>query len=44
VVLDRLSGEIVWDVEIADYEKGFGTTSAPFVLKNLAIIGVAEGE
>ncbi|MGD8830640.1 MAG: PQQ-dependent dehydrogenase, methanol/ethanol family [Pseudomonadales bacterium] len=44
MAFNRLSGEILWDVEVADYEKGFSTTSAPFVLKNMAIIGVAGGE
>ncbi|MEZ5556961.1 MAG: PQQ-dependent dehydrogenase, methanol/ethanol family [Pseudomonadales bacterium] len=44
MAFNRLSGEILWDVEVADYSQGFSTTSAPFVLKNMAIIGVAGGE
>ncbi len=44
VALNRLSGKIEWDVQIADYRKGFSATSAPLVVKNLAIIGVAGGE
>jgi alcohol dehydrogenase (cytochrome c) len=44
VALDRISGEILWNVEIADYTKGFSATSAPFMLKGMAVIGVAGGE
>ncbi len=44
VALNRLSGKIEWDTQIADYKKGFSVTSAPMVVKNLAIIGVAGGE
>ena len=41
---DRKSGAILWNVEIADYKRGFSATSAPLIVKNLAIIGVAGGE
>ena len=44
VALNRLSGEILWDEEIADYQAGFSATSAPFILKDMAIIGIAGGE
>ncbi len=44
VALNRLTGEIVWNVAIGDYTKGTSATSAPLVVKDLAIIGVGGGE
>lgn len=44
VSLDRKTGEIKWDIEMANYKDGFSATSAPFVLGDLAIIGIAGGE
>lgn len=40
----RKTGQLLWDKTIADYKAGFSTTSAPLIVKNLAIIGVAGGE
>jgi|TARA_Y100000310_G_scaffold321786_1_gene379922 alcohol dehydrogenase (cytochrome c) len=40
----RKTGQLLWDTTIANYQSGFSTTSAPLVVKNLAIIGVAGGE
>ena len=44
IAFDRLTGAIKWNVEIANYADGYSTTSAPFVVNNMAIIGVAGGE
>jgi alcohol dehydrogenase (cytochrome c) len=44
ISFDRKTGEILWNVEVADYKGGFSLTSAPLIVKNLAIIGVAGGE
>ncbi len=44
VALDRRSGAILWNTEIFDYAKGYSATSAPLVVGNKAIIGVAGGE
>jgi len=44
MALDIGTGEIRWDVEIADYRTGYSITSAPLALKNQVIIGVAGGE
>jgi alcohol dehydrogenase (cytochrome c) len=41
---DRKTGEILWNVEVADYKKGFSITSAPLIVGDLAVIGVAGGE
>ena len=40
----RISGEILWDTQIIDYRDGYAATSAPLVVGDLAIIGVAGGE
>lgn len=44
MAFDRKSGEILWDTEIIEYNRGFSATSAPLIVKNLAIIGIAGGE
>ncbi len=44
LAFDRLSGELLWDTEIVEYFKGFSATSAPLIVKDLAIIGVGGGE
>jgi len=44
VALDIGTGEVRWDVEIADYKTGYTITGAPLALKNLVITGVAGGE
>jgi len=44
VALDINTGQVSWDVEIANYKTGYSITSAPLALKNLVITGVAGGE
>ena len=44
LAFDRLSGELLWETEIVEYFKGFSATSAPLIVKDLAIIGVGGGE
>lgn len=44
IAFNRLSGEIVWNVELANYAEGFSATSMPMIVNNLAIIGIAGGE
>ncbi len=44
LAFDRRTGEIAWQIEIADYKAGFSATSAPLVVGDLAVIGVAGGE
>lgn len=44
VALDIHTGRPLWDVEMADYKGGYSITSAPLVLKNLVITGIAGGE
>jgi alcohol dehydrogenase (cytochrome c) len=44
LAFDRLSGEIAWNVEIGPYADGFSATSAPMIVNDKAIIGIAGGE
>ncbi len=44
LAFDRKTGEIRWNVELANYKDGFSATSAPLVVGELAIIGIAGGE
>ncbi len=44
VALDSKSGNVVWDVEAADYRKGYAFTVAPLAVKHKVIVGVAGGE
>jgi alcohol dehydrogenase (cytochrome c) len=44
VALDASTGNVVWDVAVADYKKGYSSTVAPLVVKDKVIIGSAGGE
>ncbi len=44
IAFHRLSGRIVWESEIAHYADGYSATSAPLIVNDKAIIGVAGGE
>ncbi|MBL4820967.1 MAG: PQQ-dependent dehydrogenase, methanol/ethanol family [Gammaproteobacteria bacterium] len=44
LAFDRLSGEILWDIEIEEHVGGFSSTAAPLIVKNMVIIGTAGGE
>jgi len=44
VALDARTGSVVWDVEVADYEKGYAITGAPLSVKDMIISGIAGGE
>lgn len=44
LAFDRKTGEIAWNTELASYKEGFSATSAPLVLGDLAVIGIAGGE
>ena len=44
VALDRKTGNLIWDVEVADYTKGYSLTAAPLALKDKVIVGMAGGE
>ncbi len=40
VALDAKSGNVIWDIEVDDYKKGFSITHAPLVVGDKIIVGV----
>ena len=42
--LDAKTGKRLWTVTVADYKKGHAITSAPLIVKDLVITGIAGGE
>lgn len=42
--MDRRTGEILWDVVLADYKIGYAATLAPLVLDDKVIVGISGGE
>lgn len=44
LALDRWTGEKVWDTTMADYRQQYAATSAPLVVGDLVISGIAGGE
>jgi alcohol dehydrogenase (cytochrome c) len=44
LALHRLTGQLLWDAEMADYREHYGGTSAPLVVNDLVIAGVSGGD
>ncbi|MBL8205290.1 MAG: PQQ-dependent dehydrogenase, methanol/ethanol family [Blastocatellia bacterium] len=44
IALHRLTGKLLWDVEMADYREHYGATSAPLVVNDLVISGISGGD
>src|SRR5271169_6846622 len=44
VALDAKSGTVLWESTLEDYRKGYSATSAPLVVKNLVVTGMAGAE
>lgn len=44
VAISRKTGALEWDVTMADYRHGYSGTTAPLVLKNKVLVGVAGAE
>lgn len=44
VALDRMKGDVAWDIEVADPTYGYSITHAPLVIGNTVIVGVSGGE
>jgi alcohol dehydrogenase (cytochrome c) len=44
VALDAKSGAVLWESTLEDYKKGYSATSAPLVVKNLVVTGMAGAE
>ena len=44
LALHRLTGQLLWDAEMADYRQHYGSTSAPLVVNDLVLAGVSGGD
>lgn len=44
IALHRITGRLLWEVEMADYRHNYGATSAPLIVKNLVISGTSGGD
>ena len=44
LALHRITGGLLWDVEMADSSKHYGSTSAPLIVGDLVISGVSGGD
>jgi alcohol dehydrogenase (cytochrome c) len=44
VALDARTGNVRWDVVVADYAKGYSKTAAPLIVKDTVVTGIAGGE
>ena len=44
IALDRATGKLLWDVEMADSHQNYGATGAPLVVNDLVISGVSGGD
>ena len=44
IALDRATGALVWDTEMADYRQNYGATGAPLTVGGLVVSGVSGGD
>jgi PQQ-dependent dehydrogenase (methanol/ethanol family) len=44
IALHRFTGQLLWDVAMADSRQNYGSTSAPLVVDDLVIAGVSGGD
>jgi alcohol dehydrogenase (cytochrome c) len=44
VALDMKTGQVIWDVVIDEYKRGYSGTVAPLIVKDKVIIGIAGAE
>jgi alcohol dehydrogenase (cytochrome c) len=44
IALDRLTGALLWDTEMADWKQNYGATSAPLTVGSLVISGTSGGD
>ncbi len=44
IALNRTTGELIWETEMADWHKNYNGTSAPLAVGNLVISGTAGGD
>lgn len=44
VALNRHTGKVIWNKQIADYQAGYSATAAPMIVKDMVIYGNSGGE
>ena len=44
IALQRYTGQLVWDTEMADYKQNYGATQAPLAVGDLVISGISGGD
>lgn len=44
LALDRATGAVLWDTEMADYRQNYGATAAPLVVNDLVLSGTSGGD
>jgi alcohol dehydrogenase (cytochrome c) len=44
IALNRFTGGMLWDTEMADYRQNYGATAAPLVVDGLVLSGVSGGD
>ena len=44
VALDASTGEVRWEVQVADPSEGFTITGAPLIVNDMVVVGVSGGE
>lgn len=44
LALHRATGQVIWEVEMADYRQNYGATGAPLVVNDLVIAGISGGD
>jgi alcohol dehydrogenase (cytochrome c) len=44
IALNRLTGHLLWDTEMADFHQHYGATGAPLVVGNLVLSGTSGGD
>ena len=44
IALNRFTGDLLWDTEMADWRQNYNATAAPLIVGDLVISGTAGGE
>jgi alcohol dehydrogenase (cytochrome c) len=44
IAVDRFTGALLWDTEMADWRQNYGATSAPLVVGDLVVSGTSGGD
>ena len=44
LALDRRTGGVLWDVQLANYREGYAATLAPLIVDDQVIVGIGGGE